>query len=68
MRQYLVHRVIVNTAESSFDALLWDIDDQVVVLRNATIHAPGRDPTPVIGDVVVLRSAIRWMQMPGEFP
>lgn len=68
VRQYLVHRVIVNLTEGSYDGLLWDMDDQLVILRQATIHMPGQEPIKATGDVILERQHVRFMQAPAEYP
>ena len=61
-----MHRVVVNTGDSSYDGLLWDVDDQVVVLRNTTIHPGTGEAIKALGDVVIERRHIRFLQAPGD--
>lgn len=66
LRRRLRRRVIVNLKDGqAFAGVLYDVDKESVVLRNAaSITARDDRNLPVDGEVLILRSDVAWMQLP----
>ena len=59
-------RVVVNLVDDrAIAGVLWKRYRQLLVLRDAQMHEPGRDPVSMDGDVVIERDRIAFMQIVG---
>lgn len=56
-------RVMVNLATKAFDGVLWAQRGPLLVLRDARLLEPGREPQAVDGEVVIERSRIEFTQV-----
>ncbi|MDT0381424.1 hypothetical protein RM572_21940 [Streptomyces sp. DSM 42041] len=56
-------RVVVNLADRAFDGVLWAKRGPLLVLRDARLLEPGREPVPVDGEVVVERARVEFVQV-----
>jgi hypothetical protein len=57
-------RVVVNLDDgTSIDGMFWKRRGSILVLKNATLHQPGIDPTPMDGEVVVERARVLFIQV-----
>lgn len=60
-------RVIVHTHEGrSFRAVFWRQRSACIVLRDAMMLAPGHEPTPVDGEVLIFRPQVTFIQVLAE--
>lgn len=59
-------RVVVNLSDKAFNGILWAQRGPLLVLRDAALLEPGRQPQPVDGEVVIERSRVEFTQvLPG---
>lgn len=56
-------RVVVNLADRAFSGVLWAKRGPLLVLRDAELLEPGRDPQRVDGEVVIERSKVEFTQV-----
>lgn len=68
MRAYrkiaLNRRVVVNlTTGSAIEGVLWAERGPLVVLKDASLHEPGRGSLPMDGEVVIERDRINFVQV-----
>lgn len=56
-------RVVVNLADKAFAGILWAKRGPLLVLRDAELLEPGREPQPVDGEVVIERSKVEFTQV-----
>lgn len=60
-------RVFVHTTEGrSFRGVFWRQRAEFIVLREAMMLAPGHEPTPVDGEVLVYRPQVTFIQVLAE--
>jgi small nuclear ribonucleoprotein (snRNP)-like protein len=66
-RRTLVRKkVVVNLhGGRAFLGILWAQRGPLLVLRNATMHEPGAQPSPVDGEVVIERTQVEFIQVTG---
>lgn len=63
-RVALRKRVMVNlTDDKAIGGVLWSRKGGYVVLKDATLHVRGTDPTPIDGEVLVDRSRVDFVQV-----
>ena len=55
-------RVVVNLGDEAVDGVLWARRGRLLVLRDARLLVPGREPTVMDGDVIVDRDRVQWVQ------
>lgn len=57
-------KVIVNLHSSrAFVGILWARRGPLLVLRNATMHENGAEPSTVDGEIVIERSQVEFIQV-----
>ena len=56
--------VIVSCASGKdFKGVLWSEDGRYLVLRNAELYAPREAPKPLVGEVVIPREQVEFLQV-----
>ncbi len=55
-------RVVVNLGDDAISGVLWARRGRLLVLRDARIMQPGREPVPMDGEVVIDRDQVRFVQ------
>lgn len=64
-RVLLLRRVIVNLLDgSSIQGVLYRDPGNLIVLKDAIYHEPGREPIPLDGDTVIERDKVLFIQAP----
>ncbi|MFJ3507808.1 hypothetical protein [Streptomyces luteogriseus] len=56
-------RVVVNLPDKAFAGVLWAKRGPLLVLRDAELLEPGREPQKVDGEVVIERSRVEFTQV-----
>jgi hypothetical protein len=56
-------RVVVNLADKAFSGVLWAQRGPLLVLRDAELLEPARQPQRVDGEVVIERSKVEFTQV-----
>ncbi|MFF9554583.1 hypothetical protein ACF1DY_01945 [Streptomyces albus] len=56
-------RVVVNLDGRAFEGVLWAQRGPLLVLRDARLLEPGREPQAVDGEVVVERARVEFTQV-----
>jgi small nuclear ribonucleoprotein (snRNP)-like protein len=57
-------KVVVNLhSNRAFVGILWAQRGPLLVLRNATMHEPGGQPSAVDGEVVIERGQVEFIQV-----
>lgn len=57
-------RVMVNLVDGkAVSGVLWSQHGRLIVLKDATLHVPGAEPTPVDGEVLVERHRVDFVQV-----
>lgn len=65
-RTLVRRRVVVNLlTDRAFVGILWAQRGPLLVLRDAVMHEPGRQPSPVDGEVVIERDQVEFIQITG---
>jgi len=66
-RRTLVRKKVVVNLHSgrAFVGILWAQRGPLVVLRNATMHEPGAQPSTIDGEIVIERSQVEFIQITG---
>lgn len=62
-RTALRKRVVVNLPDKAFAGVLWAKRGPLLVLRDAELLEPGREPQKVDGEVVIERSRVEFTQV-----
>jgi hypothetical protein len=68
-RSIAVHRRVVvqlTDGDHAVTGILWRRTRRLVVVRNAELVEPGREPAPMDGEVVLERDRIAWVQIVTE--
>lgn len=63
-RRYVGRQVVLQLAEESLMGTLARDSREVLELEHAASLAPGREPKPIDGAVVVPKLHVEWMQVP----
>lgn len=63
-RRYVGRQVVLQLEDDSLIGTLERAGRELLELANAATLAPGHDPRPIDGDVLVPRSRIHWVQVP----
>lgn len=64
-RRLIRKSVVVNQEGRAFSGILWAQHGPLLVLRNAQLLMPGREPQPLDGEVVVERTSVHFIQVVG---
>ncbi|WP_432027452.1 hypothetical protein [Streptomyces sp. 1222.5] len=62
-RTALRKRVVVNLSDKAFAGVLWAKRGPLLVLRDAELLEPGREPQRIDGEVVIERARVEFTQV-----
>lgn len=65
LRERLRHKVVATLKSgSSFIGVLYAVDSEALVLRDARLVEVGQDPVSVDGEVLIMRVDLDYLQLP----